>query len=754
MRLLKACLLFFLCCLPAGSVFSAGEDPVAWLQREKFLGIRCVIGEKCIRRAHDMGLNAVFVADGFVLEPGSGPYENKMSELKRASKLSKALGMHFFMGWRALGTKSIKVGSANGGSDSRICPGDPVYWNRVFAEPMARVAEELGGGEYQLDGFIFDIENYSDRKTLWTADCSRITGKFTGRGMRAVQEKVSKTRESLWEIKPGLLFGLYPVKQKLNNPVVKAWLRGLSDGKRPALLLTEYTYGGYGPELDLEAKTQGYEKAVGNPVLLVAGFNFLKTPEPSAWGMHLYSFARETGGYWLYPGNQLVGKAGVKPGDVDSAYASVRETNREIRMFISNPSRGSALDYRRQRPEERDKGRLKNLLDLSGEVVPIGGGKALKAAEALLTVSDVELLIRAGPGEPIDFSVRGSGYYAVYDPEGNPVVFEEFGPGRRRVRLSVKSTGVYPVIVEVFGKRRRAALRIKNRFWAFRGVRALTSQGRTPRLLMQPRQSPLYFFVPKGTRFFRVFIRDKKRGIFSRVKDPGGRVAAIWRAGLAGKSLESAFQDIEVEVPGGQDGKVWSLEGSTVNGLPSLSVYGVPDLFNTDPERLLIVDEKALKTRSASLDSKRMTSSSGATRIWIEAEELMGGPWWLSRAVPGTSGEGAMFARGVKSAFPLYGDVLVPHSGSWSIWVRALRDAKGTRSRALTVEVSGARLKETHTRPSDAPALEWESAGTVGLEAGRETLKLHSTSGGRPMADVIVFTDDPGWVPQGTERPQ
>jgi hypothetical protein len=740
------------------SITFSEEKIYSWRNGEKFLGIRCGLDDDNLLHARELGLNTVLITDGFVLEPAASQYEEKIAELKHSSKLAKKFGLQFFMSWQVLGSKAREITYSHQDNKSRgsgrsemdeLCVSDPIYWDQVFAGPMRRVTEALAGPEYQLDGFLLDIENYARGQVQWTGRCALNT-----HSMGAVRTRVERTRKALEAKRSGLIFGLYPIKPKIRRPVLIAWLQGLSDSLHPVMLLTEYTYEGYRPEWELEKKYTVYSKRIGNPVVLVPGFNWVIMPEPSAWKMHLYSFAKAADGYWLYPGNRLIRKVSSRSNEGSLAYASIKEANREIERLTKELGRKSALNYRRQRPDEVDKDQLKDLLVLAREVEPIATSaeNVSKARRAVLEISDVVLLVMAGPEEPLDISVKGRGYLAVYGLQGNPLFFEDFGPKGVRVDLSVKSQGVYPAILrDTSGK--RARISIANRYWSFRGSHVWTVGGRKARFLSRPRQSPLYFYVPRGTQFFRMFLSDPKRGSLALIRDSDGKQVLEQKAGFLKGDRQHARQDVEITVPPGQDGKVWSVEGIPMSGLPRLVIYGVPDLFNPDPDRLLILDDKTIERHRQILDRKRLIEETEPAYLWIEAEELNGGPWRLSRAIPGTSRKGAMFAKGFRSTLPLYGEVLIPHSGRWKVWVRALLGTKVSKKRSMIVEINGFFLRRTHTGAVQDPAYTWEDAGKIDLDAGRKMLKIHASVGGRPSVDVVVLTDNLSWIPEGFEKP-
>jgi hypothetical protein len=617
----------------------------------------------------------------------------------------------------------------------------------VIHEPMERVAAALAGPEYHLDGFLLDTENYAQKRTRWTLGCG---GEATS--LQAVTARARSTRETLESIKSGLLYGFYPVQPRESRVPLMAFIGGLAQPERPVLLLPEYTYEGYRPELELREKTEIYSKNAGNlPVILVPGFNVLKIPDSSAWKMHLYQFAKEAGGYWLYPGERLVLRTKVGSSGPEGAYAAIREANQEIREFLKNPGRASGLDYRPQRPDEVDRLHVEELTSLAKDVSPFSRPGRTPRSRSSFKSGNADLLIQAGPGEPLDFSVSGSGNFAVYGPGGEMLTFREFDHAGTVYQQSVDAQGVYSIMVRCTDKT-PAEINVESRFWAFRGTARGTSQGTTPRFLNQPSPGPFFFYVPKGTSFFRMYIGDTTRGGAAAIQDPTGREVLRRAGGIQNGDREQAWQDAEVPVREGQDGKVWSIHGNPLLGLPRVAVYGVPDLFNPDPARLLTLSEEALSRNRNGLDEKRMRQADGATLLWIEAEELEGGPWNLINMPAGASGEGAMFARGFRSTLPLYGEFTVPHAGRWRVWVRALAGEKGSMRRAPRLEFNGHFLEPAAEARVGNPGYVWAPAGVIDLASGRNVLRIHpARPGGRPCIDVVVISDNPDWVPPGME---
>ncbi len=740
-------IVFFMLLFEACSIASPAQA-----ENGKFLGIRCGMEEECLMRAKELALNTVLANDSSILNPSAPDYLQKLEGLRRASSLAKVMDLNFFVGWNVLGRQTrglIGLGEGEGA----ICVSEPVFWDRVIADPMERVVSVLSGPEYRLDGFLLDMEEYAAEAIQWLPVC----GSPHARSLQAIAERAGRTREKLQTLRPGLRFGAYPIRLDERREVLWAWLRGMSQPQQPVFLLVEYTYNGYSPELDLKGKVAAYGSKVGNPIVLVPGFNFLKISEPQAWKMHLYEFAREADGYWLYPGARLVQKTMGDAGGLAEAFAAIRGANSEIRAYMESPQRTSPLDFRTQAPHESEKAHMHELLDLAAVLTPApaaGDKRTAGITPAALRSGNVDLLIKAGPNEPIDFSVSGKGHFSVYDNQGRLKAMRAFNPKGVSLSLEVDTNAIYSVIVKTANAKLGASITVANQYWAFRGVSTGTSQGWTARFLQRPGLGPFYFYVPEGTKFFRMYISDKKRGSFAAVHDPEGREVLRQEAGFKGDDTEHARQDVEIPVFPGQDGKVWSVHGTAGTGLPFMVVYGIPDLFNPDPNRLLIVGKRNLEEQRQALDARRTIRNGEAMRLWIEAEELNGGPWRLTRAFPETSGKGAMFARGFQSALPLYGEITVPHQGNWQVWVRGLAAVRGSKNRSSRIEIANEFLAPTHRDVVDAFRLFWESAGVVRLEAGRSVLKIHPypQPKGRPGIDAIVLCDDLEWKPLEAER--
>ncbi len=739
----------FLCFL--GVLYSAVSiGAAASPTSRKLLGIRCGVDEACLERAAEMGLNAVLVNDSVFLEPEGTQYDDMMERLERVSRMAKRLDLELFVGWHVLGPQAVAL-AGGAKKDQPLCVSTGRFWDRVFAEPMERIARALSGPDKRLDGFLPDVENYTRRPVAWSGGCE---GEVS-RSLEEVERAAAETRRRVRSIHPGLAFGLYPVRANEGRDVFWAWARGLADPETPLMLLAEYTYSGYRPELELQEKIDAYENRVGNPVLLVPGFNVLKIPEPRAWGMHLRAFAEKAGGYWLYPGSHIVRGAPVGTHEAWEVFDAIREANAEIRRTGSKENGKERFEYRRTPPHLLDLEGFQELLELAGQVSAPAGVKTTPRdpETAILRTGDANLLVQADPESPIELSASGRGYLGVYDPKGTLLAMHEFDPEGMSLRLPVGSAGVYPVLVRVTDESRPAGIMVKSRFYSFRGVSTGTSGGRTARFLDRPAPGPFYFHVPERTPFFRVFMSDKTRGRFAVVRDPDGREALRVESGYVKEDREQARQDHEIPVPEGTDGRAWSVDGHPVLGLPRLVVYGVPDLFSSDASRLLTLESRAWAARLKDMHRRRTVSGPNAVCLWIEAEELWGGPWRLSRAFPGTSGKGAMFAKSFRSILPLYGEIEIPHEGAWSVWVHALAGPRDSKRRSARIRIGETLFEQTHTGSADSDRFLWESAGSAVLQEGVHILRVFPSPKGRPSIDAILLTDDARATPEACKAP-
>lgn len=724
----------------------AAATPAA---EELFLGIRCGADEACLERAVEMGLNTVLVNESFLLDPGDPSYPENMARLERVSRKAHDLGLRLFVGWHALGPQARSLSDGRE-QEAPLCISTSQYWEVAFAGPMQRVARALSGPGMRLDGFLPDVENYAREPVAWRGGCNG-----SSLSLEQVADLAAGTRREVRSLHPGLAFGLYPVRANEGRDVFWAWARGLSDPESPLLLLAEYTYSGYRPELGLQGKIKAYEAHTGHTVLLVPGFNVLKIPEPRAWSTHLNAFAKAAGGYWLYPGGHLVRGAPVGTHPAEEAFRAIREANSEIRSAAAGPRLGMETEHRRTPPHQLDPEGFEDLVDLAREVAPPSGvpSEADETRPSLLRTGDAHLLVQAGPEEPIELDASGSGYFGVYDPAGGMLVLRELTPQGISLTLPVDSSGVYPVLLKVTDELRPAEITVRNRFWSFRGVSVGTSGGRTARFLDRPGPGPFYFYVPEGTPFFRLFVSDQARGRFLVVRDPEGREALRLDPGYSEGESENARQDLEIPVPEGRDGRPWSIEGHPLLGLPRLVVYGVPDLFSGHASRLLTLSDRAWADRSKTVQRARRVGNSGALCVWIEAEDLWGGPWRLSRAFPGTSGRGAMFAKSFRSTLPLYGEIEVPHEGTWSVWVHALAGKRHSKRRSARICIGETLFEPTHRRAAESNHFRWESAGSAVLEEGSHILRVFPSPKGRPSVDAILLTDDARVTPEVCKAP-
>ena len=98
----------------------------------------------------------------------------------------------------------------------------------------------------------------------------------------------------------------------------------------------------------------------------------------------------------------------------------------------------------------------------------------------------------------------------------------------------------------------------------------------------------VFFHVPASTRAFALSLHGKSRVQHYTLRDSQGAERAS--AHLDGeRGLAAAM---EVDVPAGADGAIWSLALESRQGMytPSHSVVGVPSPWGIAPDRMLVVD--------------------------------------------------------------------------------------------------------------------------------------------------------------------
>lgn len=125
------------------------------------------------------------------------------------------------------------------------------------------------------------------------------------------------------------------------------------------------------------------------------------------------------------------------------------------------------------------------------------------------------------------------------------------------------------------------------RFQTWKGVPVILRSFLSPKNGSSPR---LYFYVPHGLEKIAMFYPyGDYNGVFGfQVLDPKGNLAAM--------EFRDNRRVIEVAVPTGEDGKIWSLNRSVSPDLP-FRMLNVPQTFSLSPEALMVPSD-ALMTQS------------------------------------------------------------------------------------------------------------------------------------------------------------
>jgi parallel beta-helix repeat protein len=105
-------------------------------------------------------------------------------------------------------------------------------------------------------------------------------------------------------------------------------------------------------------------------------------------------------------------------------------------------------------------------------------------------------------------------------------------------------------------------------------------------------------------------------------------------------------------------------------------------------------------------------------------------------------------------------EILVPGDGEYHFWVyyAAFNQPHGTTdmSGRTVITIDGGEPVALHSLPDtgDWNAFKWTKSATIPLSAGKHLLRWQNIRGGGLNLEAFALTDDPDWVPTGTDLPK
>lgn len=191
------------------------------------------------------------------------------------------------------------------------------------------------------------------------------------------------------------------------------------------------------------------------------------------------------------------------------------------------------------------------------------------------------LLIRANAGEHIKVRQTSQKWdtfstaYQLQNPELVQIA-EGLAEGETIVDVVAPSEGIYTLILSPGG--RYPTIHVSNRLVVVKASSSSQSfhpMGRVPKA---------YFYVPKGTKEFAIGSRAYEP-LTIQIDGPIDRLKAFPPI----KQVAQVYQQHDVSVPPGSDGKIWRISFS--GGKKDIYFQGIPPLLASEPCRLLIPQE-------------------------------------------------------------------------------------------------------------------------------------------------------------------
>ena len=498
------------------------------------------------------------------------------------------------------------------------CPLDEEFWNRYILDRavfLAAHAKELG-----LTGAIIDPEMYgADHTCFATAcycdDCLREFAKATGLTLPAplpelaqraawLKEKglaaqfqnyfvdrikgfCRRTEREVHATNPDFLLGVL----HLDDPLPFQWgmAMGLGTATHPVLGFSEATYSnGYTDYVDQQSKTFA---ALPAQVLFVPGLWQQQFPAENLAEQY-YTCAAHATGYWIYTLESLLEDVSQKPGyallESPARYwAAMQTANAELDKLAANGNKYvPTLQVRPFDPPlpvmiTRDI-RIETLFPAPDDNLRSVGRITLPRLR-----HRNPLFILGKAGEPVVVKLVNL-QLAHYLPGTQWVVVAPDGTRLMEGHLKVKEStvikftpghdGVFLVVADSDQNSQSLSVLSGQR----NAFRAAPEQ----RFTVNGRFGKMYFYVPQGVTQFSVFVKAEGqapgRGGKLEIKAPSGEVAARLAGGLG------SWTEIPVQVPAGQQGKVWGLSAEDLtNDLISYLSPNLPGYLSPEAAKVL-----------------------------------------------------------------------------------------------------------------------------------------------------------------------
>jgi len=385
-----------------------------------------------------------------------------------------------------------------------------------------------------------------------------------------IDEAAVQYERRVHAINPDLRLGIMPIKDTLMH---RPWIRHLATARAPAIMDSWVMYGGLG-WTDAAAEAQAFVKRLNPRNLFVPWFR-PNTYRPADIGAHAFVAAVMADGYnlWqlnmLHPDQPAAGRPTYAlPTDYPDPmlyWQALSEANERLREWLAAPHEitWEAIDM------------LVAAVDVADITIPDLAPVATDPPESEEPLSPTSLrgvntlyLFVADPAEPIRIDLRHAAGdarprpigWALVGAPGEALAEGEVGPGETaELSLQVPAAGVYAFAVQATeGGGPWYSVRVRSHPY---GLDASADA------YLFRRNPPQYFHVPAGRESFslRAATGGRNQEMRVRVWRPDGELALdhVVRAD------EGARQTLEITVPAGMDGAVWSVAVGAPEQMPA-----------------------------------------------------------------------------------------------------------------------------------------------------------------------------------------